>query len=382
MTAYSRHDLKNLAVQQQAEVAKDKHYIDEATFRNIKEAYPVQLYQPNIAVRLGMGFLTVFVVLAVFGLLLLVTNASHGFGYLLVFIGIACYVAAEMMVSQKHHYNSGVDNILLLAAPLLIIQGVMHYMQVADVLPAFMAFIMCAWISYRFVDRLHAILASGSLLMFVFYSYISMGEFTITSYPFVIIASALLLYRLALYGLKRSDWFLHRPSFVMMKLVAIVSLYLGGNFYFIDQLTSDTYISTTASPLWMWWFFWPYTFCVPLAYLYFGIKKKDMMLLRAGVLAVAAAIITFRYYHAILPTEVAVIVAGSLVFALSYWLMRYLRKPKHGFVFEEEGSAEKPAISNVEAFVVGETFQHQAPVHEQERFGGGSFGGAGSGSNY
>jgi hypothetical protein len=382
MTAYGDKTLYNLEVQLQAKEAYKKNYVSEQSLAAIVQQHPVDLYQPNVAVRLGMSFLTIFIILAAIGLIILIISASSLIGTFMVLSGIGCYGAAEMMAGKKRHYNSGVDNTLLVAVPVLIVTGLGFDLNNAETFLSFLSFITCTWLAIRFADSLMTILATTSFLLFGFYAYVNLGEFTISTYPFVIISLAAAVFRVSSKMLQSPKRLIYHHCFNVMRLVGVIALYLGGNFYFIDNLTNDTYLLQADSPLRMSWLFWIWTMLFPVACFAKGIKSKDILLVRCGVLFICAAVLTFRNYYAIVPAEIAMLIAGALLIGITYWLMKYLQQPKHGFVFAEEDSEVKES-ANLEALLVGEAFSHQQPAAaEDPRFGGGSFGGAGAGSNY
>jgi hypothetical protein len=123
---------------------------------------------------------------------------------------------------------------------------------------------------------------------------------------------------------------------------------------------------------------------LPFVYLYFGLKKKDEILLRIGLLLIAAAVGTFRYYYHILPTDVVLTLAGTLLLGVVYTVMKYLETPKHGFTYEVLDEKHPMDSLKIESLVVAETFSHiqAAPADEGTKFGGGDFGGGGSSADF
>jgi hypothetical protein len=381
MTVYGNSTLYNLAVHEQSKEALQHKYISKHSYNTILQSHPVDLYQPNIAVRLGLGFLIVFIILAAMGLCLLIYTPNGSIGNFCILSGVACYAAAEMMTKNKRHYNSGVDNILLIAVPGLILPGIETQMQNGETLISFISFAICLWLAIRFADALMGIAAAVSALFFVFYFYVNLGEFTITTFPFVLMIMAAVMYIVSERSLKRDRLIIYHHHFKLTRLLALIAFYLSGNVYCVDGISNDTYLLQADSPLTMAWFFWSWTMIVPIVYFVRGVKIKDEWLVRLSIIFMAVAVLTFRVYHAILAAELALMIAGVVLIGVSYWLMKYLQQPKHGFVFEDDDTASRQQ-ADIEALVVGETFSHQAVPVEENTFGGGSFGGAGAGSNY
>ncbi len=76
------------------------------------------------------------------------------------------------------------------------------------------------------------------------------------------------------------------------------------------------------------------------------------------------------------------LLAGAILAVLSYSLIRYLRTPKHGFSFDKNTRTPKELL-NAEAIILAQAFGKKTPAHTKHvEFGGGSFGGGGSGADY
>jgi hypothetical protein len=124
-----------------------------------------------------------------------------------------------------------------------------------------------------------------------------------------------------------------------------------------------------------------WTFAVPLVYLFVGIKRKDILFIRTGGLFIALSIVTFKYYHTIIPIDVALLIAGFILVPLSYILMQFLKNGKYGFVYNAE-AVTSSRMEDLEAFALSQLAMPPQAPEEGTKFGGGNFGGAGSGSNY
>ena len=104
--------------------------------------------------------------------------------------------------------------------------------------------------------------------------------------------------------------------------------------------------------------------------------------MRVGLLLIAAMIFTIRYYHSIVPYEVAMSIGGTVLLILSYALISYLKQPKFGFTYSELNKEHKDEKSLIESLVIAETFGQQTKPAETTKFGGGSFGGGGAGGEF
>jgi hypothetical protein len=123
------------------------------------------------------------------------------------------------------------------------------------------------------------------------------------------------------------------------------------------------------------WLFYILTVAIPVAYLYFGIKKKNIVLIRVSLVAIAFAVFTFKYYFSLGYHEVTLTVGGIVLIATAMWLFRYLKTPRNGYTAENILS-EKWGGANISAFVISQTMGGNKSPEQVESEG--SFGGAGS----
>jgi uncharacterized membrane protein YgcG len=121
---------------------------------------------------------------------------------------------------------------------------------------------------------------------------------------------------------------------------------------------------------------------IPVGYLYFGIKNKDLVLLRVSLLVLAFSVFTFKYYFSLGHPEITFTLAGIILLAISILLLNYLKTPKHGFT-RENMLTEKWGNMNAEAFIISQTMGgNQVTVKEEFKGGGGGFGGGGASGGY
>ena len=99
--------------------------------------------------------------------------------------------------------------------------------------------------------------------------------------------------------------------------------------------------------------------------------------MRTGLGLIAATVFTVKYYYTILPVEMEMLIAGAMLIAGSYVLIKYLKIPKYGFTSEDLYPSKKEAI-NAEALIIAETFHKQPAIESDGLYGGGSGGGGGA----
>ena len=68
MIAYNHKSLDHLLMNEEATFALNHNLISKEEADGIEKAYPVNLYSPNLFIRIGLFLLTAVIVLMVFGL--------------------------------------------------------------------------------------------------------------------------------------------------------------------------------------------------------------------------------------------------------------------------------------------------------------------------
>lgn len=109
------------------------------------------------------------------------------------------------------------------------------------------------------------------------------------------------------------------------------------------------------------WLFWILTIIIPPFYILYGVIKRDFLFMRTGLVLIAATVLTIRHYHAILPAEIAMLIAGLLLISISYFLIKYLATAKNGYTFQYLHPANKRLL-NAEALIIAQTFKPGAKL--------------------
>jgi hypothetical protein len=381
MIAHNSQALDNRDIQHEAAAALALGIITATEYQRIVAAHPFKLYTPNIFVRIGLFLLTVLVVAAGLGLTVLLGMGigDHGIEILLILWGLAAYVALEYIIHTRGMFRCGVDDALLWIAGCLVYSGLSWITGMPESLSIGIILILAAWGALRYADRLMAIVAYAALLELIFQQLILHWSATI---PFVFMAISVIAHSFFTRLLAKESMRHYHASLYLLRMAALLSFYLAGN-YFVMQYLNPSARDETA-PVALSWLWWTLTAIIPIGYIAWGVRKKDAIILWTGLALVAASVFTVRYYHHILPAEAAMILAGMILIATSYLLIRYLRKPRHGFTSAATDDPHPLQDLPVEQLIIAETFKSfptQSP-DQTPGFGGGSGGGAGAGGTY
>lgn len=384
MQAYNNNNLYNKLVQQKAAEAFEAQNINAESFKKILEAHPSALYTPNFFIRIALGFLTVIAVVFSGLILWLLTSASSdtAFAGLCMALCIACYIALELLINAKQYYNAGLDNVLMCCSVIFLISAfLIQDFTNNDVITSFVMILFCLWLCIRFTDAFMAMLSFASLYIFILLLCTKAGVIGEAVAPFLLMLTSAIVYVIANTLLKKDKLLFYHYCCNAIRLMALVLFYTSANYFAVNEGSRELLSSTVKMPATLGIVYWILTIIIPVAYLVYGIIKKDLMFIRTGFILIIITILTIHYYYHPLPTEIDMLIGGLLLIAISYALIQYLRTPKHGFSFENTGRNKKDLL-NAEALIVAQVFGRSNTQQKGFEFGGGSSGGGGATGNY
>ena len=389
MIAYNKTWLANLQLRD--ELKKDlRHcYLNEAEFKLITEKYPVGFYSPNLLVRVGLFILTCVIVFFADGLLSLMAASSNVIekSSWFFFLGALSYTALELMVNLKFHYRSGVDDALLFISMCLLIAG--FAIMVSELNIGFNYFplsgtvlLLSLFLSLRFADMLTSAVSCIAFFAFIFFGSEKIGAMGLTIIPFIMMLASVGLYWLSYTNSRFSKFVNYENCLIIAQIVALLTLYASGNYYIVQTLSDQ--LNGQHKPIAFAAFFWIWTMVLPFVFIWFGLKKKDAILLRTGLILTIAAAATFRTYYQLLPIDVMLTLAGAILLGIAYAVMKYLKTPKYGFTYAEPDEGDLMDRVKLESLVIAQTFSHAPapPADKGVKFGGGDFGGGGSSGDF
>jgi len=385
MIAYNNEWLNNLLVRNQADKAGENHCITQPEKDQVYAAYKVGFYTPHFFVRTGLFILTFIIVFFSLGFVsLFFLDHTEQIGGLFVFFGCIIYGGLEFMV-RKRHYRSGVDDALMWMAAGNIVGGLNLLTNISYQTNAIIVFIIGLYLFIRFTNALMAAIASLALLAIIFFSVIKFGAVAKAITPFVIMIASALIYFFTRQLLKEDKWKQYSNGLLLASICALVCFYAAGNYYVVREASIAMFNLDLkeGQDIPFGWLFWIFTIAIPILYITRGVQKKDAVLLRVGLLLVAAVIFTVRYYYHLLPAETAMVAGGILFIGIAYTLIKYLHEPKYGFTHKEQNDAFFMDKLQVESLVIAQTFSSPPlPADTGTQFGGGSGSGGGASGEF
>jgi hypothetical protein len=384
MIAYNKTYLHNKNVQQLVSSAYENDLISSDELQQIKEKYPVHFYTPNFFIRIGLFILTYLVVSFTFSLfsLIFMSSIENAMKVLMLFFSLLTYAGLEFMIDKNRHYKSGVDDALLFASAGMLLGSLILILESGALTNCILTFLISFYCSLRFADRIMSLVAFLSFLAILFFLFTDHLGVSKAIIPFVLMAASAVGYFLMSRLKKKNELKNYEHCFTVVIISSLLSFYAAGNYYVVREVNNSMFHLTSDGSLPYGWLFWILTVLIPILYIIRGIQKKDVILLRIGVLLIAAMIFTIRYYYEILPIEVVMTIAGSVLLILSYVLINYLKQPRFGFTYTEYPDERKDEKTLIESLIIVETSGQQTKTDDTPKFGGGSFGGGGAGGEY
>ncbi|GAB3332639.1 hypothetical protein GCM10027299_39360 [Larkinella ripae] len=389
MKAYHETWVRNKHILEQAARWRRQGLVDDAKLKQIQEKFPVGFRESNGFIEVG---LFVFSIVAISGsyflLFSLLSNALSNrvvFDVFNLLFGFAIGLLAYHLINTRNYYRSGIDNALVIATVALIAVGLTGLLP--DSLPTwqyglFVLPVLLVGIAY-YSDLLLTMAAFATLITVLFDGLLefSGGRQVL---PFVLMAVAVGLYVLARLYENRDHLLYWRDNFILLEWLSLSLLLISCNYFanrqlnywLLDQRPAEAPEIAGAT------LFWGLTTAVPVAMLYVGIRQKERPLLIMGAIGWGLALATWRYYHPLFPLEFYLVINGLSLILGAVLLIRYLRAPHNGFTDRPDEDSPKEFLLNAEALATIQATSGQLGPKDDLQFGGGDFGGGGSGDRY
>lgn len=397
MIAYDPSFLRNSSIVKKSKQWYSKQLISPEQMNNILKNYTTGFYSPNLFIKIGL-FVFAFIAIAaavgfysLFFVLVDVNPESGFFVFTCLLFSVGCVFLLEYFIKNKKVYRAGVDECLLYSAlgfvltaiGIFIDNGFGPYNDVLLFCLLILPFLIAAII--RYADRFVTLVLAVCLYAIFFLSLLKLGEIAKLIMPFALMIVSIPVYFLAIKQKQKETLFHWKKCIEVFEWLALIVFYLAGNYFVIREASIsffDMHLNEGENiPLAF--IFYILTAIIPLLYVYYGLKKKNKTLLWTGLLLIAAAVLTFKYYFSLGHPEITLTLAGMILVIVSYTCIKILKTPKYGITFEEEPDEDNFLRSNAEALVIAQNFGGQnAETPSGTQFGGGGFGGAGSGGNF
>lgn len=377
-SAYNETWLYNLEVIKETKRWLKANFINASQHKAIAESHPSSFYHPNFIIRILIFVASLMGLSGVTGVLaLIVLDTSE------VVISICCiiyglasfYLIDQIIIKNSRHYKSGLTEALIYHACGFTIGGFAGLINFSILPLLVLSIIVLSFAAYRYLDLLTTLAAFFTFAYLIFYSFYFI--------PFAFILCFSPLYLLSKKFKSKNSLGIWSNNLIIIESLSLLMIYLAGNYLVVRELSVNLMGTIEeGQDIPFAFLFYGLTVLIPSFYLYFGIKNKDMVMLRISLLVLACSVFTFKYYHGFDNPEIILTVSGLVLLGITLILFNYLKTLRNGFT-RENLLSEKWSSMNAEAFIISQTMGgNQVKVDESFQGEGGSFGGGGSSGSF
>lgn len=387
MIVYNKSQLHNLATIKEAQAWAKSKVIGPDQLQAIRQAHPVSLYHPNIIIRvlifvaslIGLGGIT-----GLFGLMFIdsLENAIH---VLMLVYGVVSWVMLDFVViGQNQHYKSGLTEALLYHSMLFVWLGLAGFSDYDEAMLWWLSLPILFFAALRYLDLISTVAGMfvlGYLLFDTCYNLGGIFQFIIPFIFLVVFIPTYFLVHTIRTNFSAWPW---QHVLLLTEVVTLLFIYAAGNYMVVRELTVNLMYLELADgeDIPYAWLFYGLTVLLPLIYVYVGIRKKDIVLLRVSLVVLAFSVFTFKYYYSLGHPEVTITLAGMVLLVIAFGLQHYLRIVRAGYT-REQLLTEKWGNVNAEAFLMAQTLGGNQVVEDKTSAGGGGeFGGGGASGKF
>ncbi|MBL0737458.1 hypothetical protein JI750_11200 [Flavobacterium sp. GN10] len=387
MIVYNKQLLDNEVLADEADALYKGGFISKEQKKFIEKELPVLKSQNNILVRIGFFLLGCLLFGSICGAISLFGLSGED-----TFFQICCYIFAivgfggtELLANQGYH-NHGLDDAFILNALLCLGAAVAITTEGYETVIAFFVAVGSLFMFLRYLHVLSMLVFCLSATAFLFFGMFEFGDVGKAILPFVAMIFAGVFYFLIKKLMNRLNESYYYSGLLLANSFCLVLFYLSCNYLVVRELSAEL-LGTEVKPgtdIPFAYFFYAFTFVVPVLYLIQALKTKDRIMLWLSFLAIAFSIYTIRFYHSVLPIEVALTLGGVVLFGIAYFSIRKLKEKESGLTFKPDRINHSDSLLNAEALVVASIFGMKPEVKTDSpmEFGGGGFSGGGSDGSF
>ncbi|SCY86410.1 hypothetical protein [Flavobacterium caeni] len=386
MIAYDKTLLANTFFLEGAQTLCDGGFITSEQLAAAHSKTPTLKTHNNLLVRIGFFVLGTLLYSSVVGAASLFVFAilSERYEWALWLYAVVGLAGSEFFARQNF-FAHGLDDAFILGFVTLVATAV--GMNTESATAAFVALaITGVFASIRYVHTLSTVLGMVGVAGFFACLAFDLELFSKLYVPFVGLLLGIALYA-SYYVVRAKDGMLfYKNVLCSVQVFALVLAYVSVNYFVVRELSVDL-LGLAVLPgqdIPFAWVFYVLTFGLPIGYLWYGVKTKNKPLLWLGCLALVASVLTIRHYYGMLRPDAALILAGVLLFALAYGLIRKLRHKESGITYEPDRHSNKNTMLYAQAVIVNAQINVQPVANDTGGmpFGGGGFSGGGSSETY
>ena len=363
--------------------------LDEEQLNKIRSEYASKLYTPSLFMKILLfiisliGMSTIIVPIG----LIFTSIGEMGFRFSLFVLGIILIIFTEkIFIKQGHHYKSGVTEAGIYTGLSFIAFSILGFEGDLKLGYAIVGFLFAGFVAVRYLDLPGLILTLFFLGWILFQIITGIGGIVEALMPFIFMTTFGLIYWFSKKLQKKLPNVIFDSQFVILKSCALILFYCAGNYFVVRELSIKLMGLTLAEhdDIPFAFLFYLFTALIPVGYIYFGVKKRSILLIRVGLLTLALGVTTFKYYFSLGHPMLTITVSGGVLIAIALLLLNYLKVIRNGFT-REQLLHDKWSSKDLTAIIASQTLGGHAinaEIKNDDLFKGGSFGGAGAGAEW
>ena len=385
MQAYNKTELENYFLAEEAEKLYDKKFLSKERLEELKKVLNQLKSNSNSLFRFLFFLLGNFLFSTVIGAfsVVLFSMGTENFEIMAFFYAIVAYVGLEILVKLKF-FRHGLDDSFIIITQIAFLIGVGIASESVIAVFAFMI-IAGLFFAIRFMHTISAVLAYIGLLGLFSSAIIEHNLLPKFYLSFVCFIIAVVVYFTAVYFRKKEYLYPYFKTLDSIRMVTLLLGYLAVNYLVVREIASelmDLEVSL-ASDIPFAVVFYGLTFLIPLVYFFFGIKRKDKIILYAGLITLVLGFSSIRYYYSILPLEYVMVIGGILLFGLAYFSIQKLKNKAEGLTFQPDRDTNNSFLLNAQVLMTVANATTPPPANSSPMdFGGGGFSGGGAGETF
>lgn len=383
MKAYNETLLYNHWVQKKAKDWVHRKFVTKEQQTAIDAAYADLPYRPNWFIWIGLFIFTVIGISASTVFFIPLIDTAFAETFLGLIYGVAMFFFLNYLIRERKLHSSAIDNAFLYAILLSFIPLIVEISANtgdASLLVGFMYLPLLLFMTYRYGEPL---IALGTFLdgLFIIATLAMKNPWGKLLLPFILLLYAGIVWYFVRRFLKKDTHFYWNIALNWLHVAALVVGYTAVNYYVVREGNAALNNLPDPSPeVALAGLFWLLTFLIPVLYLYAAIRWRSLQFLILGTLFLIASLYTLYHYHPFMPGDWATALLGLVGIGVALYLMRYLKTARKGFIYEPEENSEWVTLATT--ILATEVGSHASETPQDPQFGGGTFGGGGSGERY
>jgi hypothetical protein len=323
MIAYNTTWLFNLGINKEAKRWLKQDIISAPEYNAIREALPSSFYHPNVFIRILLFLATLVALGGVTGLLglLFADIIEDGIEIVSMLYGLASWAFLEVvLVNKGRHYKSGVNEALLYHSIGWTIGGFTALTGFNEHIVIITCVVVFSLAAIRYGDLMCTALAFLSVAYLVFHEFYSAGGIFEQIIPIVFLLVFTPFYFLIRSFTRNTLFDAWADCLTVLETLALLTIYAAGNYFVVRELSEKlmNFYVEPGNDIPFAWLFYGLTVLIPVLYLYFGLKRKDVILLRVSLIVLAFSVFTFKYYFSLGHPEITLTLAGAVFGTLSF----------------------------------------------------------------